>query len=130
MLRLLWHTCHLPPVTAVVAGDVYWSDTMLSAIMKTSVDGENPSVVISSGLDTPYGLAVDSVGRKLYWTDSGRRIIEVSELDGSRRRVLVWSELRNPCALTLHYRDGLMFWSDWDEPTGRIERAAMDGTQR
>lgn len=67
---------------------------------------------------------------QLYWTDSGRRIIEVSELDGSRRRVLVWSELRNPCALTLNYREGNMFWSDWDEPTGRIERAGMDGSKR
>lgn len=38
---------------------------MLSAIMKTSMHGENPTVVISSGLDTPYGLAVDSVGRKV-----------------------------------------------------------------
>lgn len=59
----------------------------------------------------------------------------MSELDGSRRKVLVWEDLRNPCALTLHYPAGLMFWSDWGETPespgpGRIERAAMDGSQR
>ncbi|KAJ1530888.1 hypothetical protein ONE63_005730 [Megalurothrips usitatus] len=111
-------------------GDVYWSDTILSAIMKTSKEGNDPTVVVGSGLDTPYGLAVDSVGKKLYWTDSGRRIIEVSELDGSRRKVLIWDDLRSPCALTLLYAKGLMFWSDWDEHKGRIERAAMDGSGR
>ncbi|KAE8753091.1 low-density lipoprotein receptor, partial [Frankliniella occidentalis] len=111
-------------------GDVYWSDTIISAIMRATRTGENATVVISSGLDTPYGLAVDSVGRKVYWTDSGRRIIEVAELDGARRRVLVWDKLHNPCALTLHYPSGLMFWSDWEEHSGRIERANMDGSAR
>lgn len=111
-------------------GEIYMSDTLLSTIIKAFPGGENSRSIVSSGLDTPYGIAVDSVGRKLYWTDSGRRIIEVAELTGARRKVLVWEDLRNPCALVLDYSKGLMFWSDWDQPAGRIERADMDGRER
>ncbi|XP_034246865.1 LOW QUALITY PROTEIN: low-density lipoprotein receptor-related protein 4 [Thrips palmi] len=111
-------------------GEIYTSDTVESSITRAAPGGDSGHPIVSSGIDTPYGLAVDSVGKKIYWTDSGRRIIEVAELTGKNRKVLVWEDLRNPCALALDYSEGLMFWSDWDQPNGRIERAHMDGRER
>ena len=46
--------------------------------------------------ESPAGLAVDWVTKKLYWTDAGTNRIEVSNLDGSMRSLLVWEGLDKP----------------------------------
>ena len=58
-------------------------------------------MVIGSSLDSPAGLAVDWVSRKLYWTDSEVGRIEVSNLDGSQRSVLIWEGLGQPRDITV-----------------------------
>lgn len=35
------------------------------------MDGSQRERLIEEGVDTPEGLAVDWIGRRLYWTDSG-----------------------------------------------------------
>lgn len=58
-------------------------------------------MVVSSGLELPFDLAVDWLGGNLYWTDrlSGR--IEVSKLDGSYRRVL-YTGLHKPTLIEVN----------------------------
>ena len=58
-------------------------------------------MVVSSGLEQPFDLAVDWLGGNLYWTDrlSGR--IEVSKLDGSYRRVL-YTGLHKPTLIEVN----------------------------
>ena len=53
-------------------------------------------VVVGYSLDSPAGLAVDWVSKKLYWTDSEVGRIEVANLDGSQRSVLLWEDLGQP----------------------------------
>ena len=88
------------------AGKVYWTDTVMDKITRANLDGSEMEVVVSDGLHTPDGLAVDSVGRKIYWTDDGHNRIEVSNLDGSMRSVLIWKNLDKPRAIALHYDEG------------------------
>ena len=71
-----------------------------------NLDGTGVKSVISDGLHTPDGLAVDSVGRKIYWTDDGYNRIEVADFDGGNRSVLVWKNLDRPRAIALHYDRG------------------------
>ncbi len=52
--------------------------------------------VISAGLESPSGLAVDWVTQKLYWTDAGLDRIEVANMDGTLRTLLVWENLDRP----------------------------------
>ena len=57
--------------------------------------------VVTTGLVSPDGVAIDWVGRKLYWTDSGTAVaqfgrIETANLDGTMRKVLFWNELDQP----------------------------------
>ena len=73
--------------------------------MRANVDGTDVEDVISNGLDTPDGMVVDAIGRKMYWTDTGLNRIEMSNLDGSMRKVLVWQKLDKPRAITLHYKE-------------------------
>ncbi len=66
--------------------------------------GSNQTTLISSGLDTPEGMALDWVARKLYWTNdiSPSDTIEVSELDGSNRMVLMYGGMDTPNDIVVH----------------------------
>jgi len=90
---------------------VYWSDTVLNKIQRTSLyrhrdDGLKPEDVVTDGLAIPDGLAIDSAGRHVYWTDSGNSRIEVISMDSRHRKVLVWKNLDKPRAIVLHYEAG------------------------
>uniref|UniRef100_A0A8C1IXE5 Low density lipoprotein receptor-related protein 4 n=1 Tax=Cyprinus carpio TaxID=7962 RepID=A0A8C1IXE5_CYPCA len=111
------------------AGKVYWSDSTLKKISRANINGTEHEDIISTGLMTTDGLAVDSVGRKIYWTDTGTNRIEVANLNGSMRKVLVWQNLDSPRAIALFHEMGYMYWTDWGEHA-KLERSSMDGSDR
>ena len=74
--------------------------------MRANLDGSQEEEVIRNGLDTPDGLAVDSVGQKIYWTDTGLNRIEVADVNGGQRKVLFWKNLDKPRAIVLVYEYG------------------------
>ncbi|XP_028649665.2 low-density lipoprotein receptor-related protein 4 isoform X1 [Erpetoichthys calabaricus] len=108
---------------------VFWSDVTLDRIMKANLNGSNVEEVVSTGLESPGGLAIDWIHDKLYWTDSGTSRIEVSNLDGTHRKVLLWQNMEKPRAIALHPLEGKIYWTDWGN-TPRIEYANMDGSNR
>ncbi|XP_076800304.1 low-density lipoprotein receptor-related protein 4-like isoform X2 [Clavelina lepadiformis] len=110
-------------------GLMFWSDVTLDSIMRSNVNGSEVKEVISSGLESPGGVAVDWIHDLLYWTDSGTSRIEVADLEGRNRKVIIWDNLQKPRALALHPLQGLMFWTDWGEAPC-LESAFMDGSQR
>jgi len=90
---------------------IYWTDISREAINRVSVGaggtaGTTPTVIVSTGLMSPDGLACDWIGRKLYWTDSEVNRIEVSNLDGQMRKVLFRDGLDQPRALALYPQKG------------------------
>jgi low density lipoprotein receptor-related protein 5/6 len=94
---------------------IYWTDISLEAIKRVSVSGaggaisapsSTVSVIVSTGLMAPDGLACDWIGRKLYWTDSEINRIEVSNLDGQMRKVLFRDGLDQPRAIALYPQKG------------------------
>uniref|UniRef100_A0A8C5XKP8 Low-density lipoprotein receptor-related protein 4 n=1 Tax=Microcebus murinus TaxID=30608 RepID=A0A8C5XKP8_MICMU len=108
---------------------VFWSDVTLDRILRANLNGSNVEEVVSTGLESPGGLAVDWVHDKLYWTDSGTSRIEVANLDGAHRKVLLWQNLEKPRAIALHPMEGTIYWTDWGN-TPRIEASSMDGSGR
>ncbi|XP_072236089.1 low-density lipoprotein receptor-related protein 4 isoform X1 [Leuresthes tenuis] len=108
---------------------VFWSDVTLDRIMKANLNGSNVEEVVSTGLESPGGLAIDWIHDKLYWTDSGTSRIEVANLDGTHRKVLLWQNMEKPRAIALHPIEGKIYWTDWGN-TPRIEYANMDGSNR
>ncbi|KAK7175881.1 hypothetical protein R3I93_000216 [Phoxinus phoxinus] len=108
---------------------VFWSDVTLDRIMRASLNGSNVEEVVSTGLESPGGLAIDWIQNKLYWTDSGTSRIEVSNLDGSHRKVLLWQRMEKPRAIALHPIEGKIYWTDWGNMP-RIEYSNMDGSNR
>uniref|UniRef100_A0A8C3EU62 Nidogen 2 n=1 Tax=Corvus moneduloides TaxID=1196302 RepID=A0A8C3EU62_CORMO len=89
---------------------IYWTDVAGRTISRAGLEpGSEPETIISSGLISPEGLAVDHLRRAVFWTDSGLDRIERARLDGSERRVLFDTELVNPRAIAV---DPLLCWAD------------------
>eukprot|EP00061_Rhincodon_typus_P018828 g48171.t1 len=84
-------------------GKVYWSDSTLNKISRANLNGSQQEDIVTTGLMTTDGLAVDTIGRKIYWTDTGTNRIEVAYLDGTMRKVLIWQNLDSPRAIALHH---------------------------
>ncbi|XP_074069451.1 nidogen-2 [Macrotis lagotis] len=110
---------------------VYWTDVAGRVISRINLElGNEPEIVISSGLMSPEGLAIDYLHRTMFWTDSGLDKIESANLDGSKRKVLFDSDLVNPRAITVDPIRGNLYWTDWNREGPKIETSSVDGTNR
>ena len=113
---------------------IYFSDIMRHTISRRAISGTEVETVIGSVLNCE-GIAIDWYGDNIYWTDEGLKTISVARLDNTTiRRTLFSDDITHPRAIVLHPEQGLMFWTDWVEhpssQKSKIERAAMDGTDR
>ncbi|XP_015235084.1 PREDICTED: nidogen-1 [Cyprinodon variegatus] len=109
---------------------IYWTDITSPSISKASIDGGEPTAVITSGLSSPEGIAIDHLGRTMFWTDSMNDCIEVASLDGAQRRVLINTDLVNPRAIITDPVNGNLYWADWNREAPKIETSYMDGSNR
>lgn len=48
---------------------VYYANTRQKTIERVDFNGESREILVSEGLDSPEGLAIDWVHRRMYWTD-------------------------------------------------------------
>lgn len=76
---------------------IYFAQTALKWIERANLNGSQRERLITEGVDTPEGLAVDWIGRRIYWTDSGsvsRCGFLPQEMEGrSGRYYWLWSLL-------------------------------------
>lgn len=80
---------------------MFLKNALVFHIRRANLDGTGMQTVISQGLKTTDGLAVDWVARNMYWTDTGRNTIEVARLDGTCRKVLINNSLDEPRAIAV-----------------------------
>lgn len=68
---------------------MYWTDLgSRPAVERSGLNRDMREVVVSTGLVSPSGLAVDHGSQRLYWCDMSRGVIESANLDGSNRHML------------------------------------------
>ena len=93
------------------SGYIFWTDVVNETINRAKME-ENPKVdvLIKIDLDTPDGIAVDWVNKKLYWTDTGTDMIEVSDFNGTNRLELIKTGLEEPRAIVVHPALGYVKW--------------------
>ena len=126
----------LPPITEPTTDSfIYWTDWGTNRIQRANLDGSNVQTLVSRGLESPNGIAVDAAGGKMYWTDYGTNRIQRASLDGSNIETLVSRGLENPYGIALDVTGGKMYWTDFGEVgTGaqygkeNIKRANLDGS--
>lgn len=71
---------------------IYFAQTALKWIERANLDGSQRERLITEGVDTPEGLAVDWIGRRIYWTDSGsvsRCGFLPQEMEGREQAILL-----------------------------------------
>ena len=77
---------------------MYWTNPGSQKIQRANLDGSRVEDLVTSGLGSPTGLAVDVSGGKMYWTDRRTDRIQRANLDGSHVEDLVSGGLENPMA--------------------------------
>uniref|UniRef100_H2Y8J2 EGF-like domain-containing protein n=1 Tax=Ciona savignyi TaxID=51511 RepID=H2Y8J2_CIOSA len=77
-------------------------------------------VIISRGLMTPEGLAVDWIHDRIYFVEATLNQIEMATLEGTNRTVIVGEGLVNPRAIAVDPRYGYLFWTDWGVGNSRV----------
>ena len=115
---------HLP------GAKVYWADT--DKIQRANLDGSNvEDLVVPTGDDAPYSLALDVEGGKMYWMSAGIDFqlnpkIRRASLDGSGVEVLV-DPAGYGIGIAVDAPEGKVYWTHI--VGGLIERANLDGSE-
>ncbi|XP_030387552.1 nidogen-1 [Scaptodrosophila lebanonensis] len=114
-----------------VEGRIYWGDISTKKIMSSKYDGTDARPFITTDIESPEGIAIDVVSRRLYWTDSVKDTIEVASLDDpTLRAVIINKQLVNPRGIAVDPIREKIYWSDWDRAGPKIEFSDLDGTGR
>lgn len=108
---------------------VYWSDFDQALgsnnIWRMDLDGSNPEVIIS-GLNDPWGIAIDNTNEKIYWGDSDGTVSK-ADLDGTNQEIGFFSVSGAQwTGISLDVENNKMYLYDyWIE---EIHSVNMDGT--
>ena len=68
---------------------IYWVEFHSRTLKKASLRNvSDVQVIVSERIESPEGLTLDWVTKRLYWVDDIKNTVEVVGTDGSDRRVL------------------------------------------
>ncbi|XP_022093384.1 sushi, von Willebrand factor type A, EGF and pentraxin domain-containing protein 1-like isoform X2 [Acanthaster planci] len=110
-------------------GYLFWTDWgTRQTIERSTLSGENRTVLADTGLYFPNGITIDYAEDKLYWTDadpSGSRL-ESSNLDGSNRTTLYSHPPDQGHFFDVTVFQNYIFISDWYNGIRCIRKATGD----
>ncbi|XP_041111230.1 low-density lipoprotein receptor-related protein 6 isoform X2 [Polyodon spathula] len=115
---------------------LYWIDSRQNVIRRAQEDGNQSFTVVASpvpnqNLDMqPYDLSIDIYSRFIYWTCEATNVINVTRIDGRPVGIVIRGEQDKPRAIVVHPEKGYMYFTNLQERSPKIERAALDGTER
>ena len=106
-------------------GKMYWADESTAKIQRANLDGSNVEDIISSGLQSPYAVAIDPDANKIYWTDIGSNKIQRANLDGSDIEDIATGGASGdgPQGIALDLVAKRIYWAD--QTNGKIKRADL-----
>ncbi|XP_048242332.1 low-density lipoprotein receptor-related protein 6-like isoform X1 [Haliotis rufescens] len=109
---------------------IYWIDGRQKNIKRAHDNGTKLEVVVPNQNNKqfiPFDLAIDPYSRTIYWTCNN--VINVTRLNMKPVGVIVSANNIKPRSIVLHPERGYMYWTNMVSQA-RIEKAAMDGTER
>lgn len=101
---------------------IYWCEGSANRVSRARLDGTEVTPLVTSGLNTPDGLTIDPVSRKLYWAEQGG-IIRRANLDGSDVEPLVVAG-GVPDSVAIDPTSNLLCWTE--SGAARIRCADLD----
>ncbi|XP_041800377.1 pro-epidermal growth factor [Chelmon rostratus] len=112
-----------------VQNNVYFASTSQKTIERVDLNGGSRGVLVSDGLDSPEGLAIDWIHRRMYWTDKSQSTVDCSSLAGLNRETIVSKGLEKPRGIAVHPLAKKLFWTDiGTQPV--VESASLEGKDR
>nr|UVT84832.1 vitellogenin receptor [Lasioderma serricorne] len=109
---------------------IYWSDMFQGheSIVRSIEDGSNRELLLTSGLGSPEGIAIDWSTGNFYFVDSTYKHIAACNNKGLYCAILVKTHMELPRAIVLDSVSGQMYWTDWGKHP-EIGKANMDGSE-
>ncbi|CAL1125490.1 unnamed protein product [Cladocopium goreaui] len=114
--------------SVVFSAQIYWTETAeriggtQAVIRRSNLDGSNVTDVVTTGLDSPRQIAIDSSTGMMYWADSDT--IRRANLDGSGIVDLIAGE-DGAYGIALDVQSGKIYWTNFEG--NEIRRADLDG---
>ena len=115
----------LQGVSKAAESKIYWLEQGSDKVRCANLDGSNVQDLVTTGLDQPFGIALDVSDDKIYWTDWKTDTIKRANLNGTNIETLL-SGLPTPLGIALDIGSGKMYWTDVGVDT--IKRANLNGT--
>ncbi|XP_032383448.1 pro-epidermal growth factor [Etheostoma spectabile] len=112
-----------------VQNNVYFASTSQKTIERVGLNSGLRDVLVSDGLDSPEGLALDWVHRRMYWTDKSQSTVDCSTLVGLNRITIVSKGLEKPRDIAVHPLAKKVFWTDIGA-VPVVESASLEGKDR
>uniref|UniRef100_A0A8C5B335 Low-density lipoprotein receptor-related protein 2 n=1 Tax=Gadus morhua TaxID=8049 RepID=A0A8C5B335_GADMO len=106
---------------------LYWTDQgtesgIPSKVAAADMDGSNPVVLFTTGLEHVEFLTLDLQENKLYWAVTGTGLIERGDPDGTNRITMV-TGLSHPWGVAVH--ENYLYFTDRDfEVIERVDKAS------
>uniref|UniRef100_A0A3Q3MM30 Epidermal growth factor n=1 Tax=Mastacembelus armatus TaxID=205130 RepID=A0A3Q3MM30_9TELE len=102
-----------------VENKVYFASTSQKTIERVDVNGGSRVVLVSENLNSPEGLAIDWIHRRMYWTDKSSSFGKVSLIE----------DIKDICLIHFFYVLRKLFWTDiGTHPV--VESASLEGKDR
>uniref|UniRef100_A0A8C5HLS5 Epidermal growth factor n=1 Tax=Gouania willdenowi TaxID=441366 RepID=A0A8C5HLS5_GOUWI len=108
---------------------VYFASTTRRTIERIHLNDGQREVLVSDGLSSVEGLAIDWIHRKMYWTDKSRSVVGWSSLMGEHKETIIDKGLEEPRGIAVHPLAKKLFWTDVGSQPA-VERANLEGTDR
>ena len=106
---------------------IYWTDEETGKIQRANLDGTNIQDIVTTGLASPSGIALDVAGGKMYWGDGVAGKIQRANLDGTNiQDIVTMGFLESPYGIALDAAGGKIYWTNWF--AGKIQRANLNGS--
>ena len=82
----------------IVLRKLFWTDIGAQPVVESaSLEGRERTIIASTNLVSPSGLAIDFTEDRLFWCDQHRGLVETAALDGSDRRILLENQVGEAC---------------------------------
>lgn len=91
--------------------------------MSTPNQSQNPE-------KQPHDLSIDIYSHTLYWTCEATNSVNVHRLNGESIGMVLRGDHDRPRAIVVNAERGYMYFTNMQERAPKIERAALDGTER
>ncbi|XP_051476203.1 low-density lipoprotein receptor-related protein 5 isoform X2 [Apus apus] len=115
---------------------IYWVDGRQNIIKRAKDDGTQPFTVVSTPNQSqnlekqPHDLSIDIYSHTLYWTCETTNSVNVHRLNGESIGMVLRGDHDRPRAIVVNAERGYMYFTNMQERAPKIERAALDGTER